>query len=265
MTDVVTTSTAAPGEVVSADVPLLTPPISGEEATSGSDVTNDKTKTTTPLPSFDNLKTTAPVTANHGGNHGGNQNQQQPTFNQSLHHREPSPASITPPSSSPASTSSCMEDFLPNLNNETSAGTGDSSVTATANSDYMNLSELASHMDYNAYDYHSYRQQQISMYQNNPAEQQHHVHQQHHHQQQQQQQQHSMHQQWFSYTSSQINDASAYSYYANAGYNNFSAATNNSNSGATSTGATSNPQQDYAMGFSSNYGGYGAHHPSYCI
>ena len=72
-----------------------------------------------------------------------------------------------------------MEDFLPNLNNETSAGTGDSSVTATANSDYMNLSELASHMDYNAYDYHSYRQQQISMYQNNPAEQQHHVHQQH--------------------------------------------------------------------------------------
>ena len=164
-----------------------------------------------------------------------------------------------------------MEDFLPNMStNEAATGSsGGQEATGGASNnsaeDYISLSELASHMDYNAaaYDYHSYRQQQISMYQNNPAEQQHHVHQQHHHQQQQQQ--HSMHQQWFSYTSSQINDASAYSYYANAGYNNFSAATNNSNSGATSTGTTSNPQQDYAMGFSSNYGGYGAHHPSYCI
>ena len=128
----------------------------------------------------------------------------------------------------------------------------------------MSLSELASHMDYNAYDYHSYRQQQISMYQNNPAAEQHHVH--HHHPQQQQ---HSMHQQqWFSYTTSaQINDAS-YSYYTNAGYNTTNFPTsNNSTSGGTASGTGSNPQQDYAMGFN-NYGGYGAaasHHPSYCI
>ena len=254
-------------------VPLLTSSMTAEEAPSGND---EKSTTTTPLPSFDNLKTAAsntPVTNDHGN---------QPNFNSNSLHREASPAcSITPPSSSPASstTTSCMEDFLPTM--QTNEASGSNPVAgSTSAEDYMSISELASHMEYNAYDYHSYRQQQISMYhQNNPATdqgQQHHVHHHHHpHQQQQQQQQHSMHhqQQWFGYTTStQINDAS-YSYYGNAGYNNFSASNASTSGGSANSAsaaaaavvaAASNSQQEYAMGFSSNYGGY-AHHPSYCI
>merc|ERR1719245_2250609 len=120
---------------------------------------------TTPLPSFDNLKTSSIS----------------PTA---------SPAPLTPPSSSSPSSSSsasaCLEDFNPTSN------TGTGFVMPS-----LSVSELVSHLEYGTYDYQNYRQH---MYSNGPE----HHQLMHHHQQEHQQQHHHQQQQqhqWFSYAS----------------------------------------------------------------
>ena len=131
----------------------------------------------TPLPSFDNLKTS-------------NSNIS-PTA---------SPAPLTPPSSSSPSSSStssaCLEDFLPPDSGNPSSNSGTGGVSGGGFLlPSLSVSELASHLEYGTYDYQNYRQHMYGG-QEQVLPHQHLMHhqQEHHHQQQHQ---------WFSYASSQ--------------------------------------------------------------
>ena len=219
---------------------------------------------TTPLPSFDNLKTS--------------HSNMSPTA---------SPAPLTPPSSSPSSSSTtstssaCLEDFLPQTN---PAGSN------SANAEFLpslSVSELANHLEYGTYDYPNYRHpmyavagpeqvqlpnQQImhhaSHLQHQQQQQQQHHHHHHHHPQQ------SHQHQWFSYASSQqhhemINggngnanaatNASTYNYAGGSNYPYFNAAATSS----TNAGGTSGAYMGFSGGSNDYDNTYS--HPSYCI
>ena len=151
---------------------------------------------TTPLPSFDNLKTSSIS----------------PTA---------SPAPLTPPSSSSPSSSSsasaCLEDFNPTSN------TGTGFVMPS-----LSVSELVSHLEYGTYDYQNYRQHMYSNGQEHHQLMHHHQqeHQQQHHHQQQQQHQ------WFSYASNQNENNYATNYpYFNPGANGSANGSGNAGNG----------------------------------
>lgn len=256
-------------------LPLLTPPISDPSSSTVSEKT-------TPLPSFDNLKTisasvgaAAAVSASTG--------EEVETYHRArlVRGQEASTPPLTPPSSSPASTTSttpCLEDFLPGMqNSETSAA----SASAQQPGDYLsslNISELANQLDYTsgAYDYPNYRQHQMYNNQHQLLQHQQHQHVMHHGGHQHQQGNH----QWFGYASSQHDmangggSANTYSYAGYATNYHFSTA-----SGAGSGGSgpqeqaeqqAQQPTSDYhQMGFptsSYDHATYGTpSHPSYCI
>ena len=228
----------------------------------------------TPLPSFDNLKT--------------------------LSSTSPAPpASLTPPSSSSpaassASSTPCLEDFLPQ--NSSTAAT---SVQASSDYHLPSMSDMGSgHMDYNAgYDYGYHRQ--TSMYHQHQQQQQdqlmHHVQPTMHHHPSHQQQTH----QWFSYASqhhhqhhhdmihSNANNTSSpsssptatanstYPYYSSGGsYFSSSTASNNPGSSEGYHGFSGNGNYDAylaaaaaaAAAAATNHTSTNAgSHPSYCI
>jgi uncharacterized Zn-finger protein len=222
-------------------LPLLTPPMEthGDDATSSPTISCGAE--TQPLPSFDNLKTN---NTSEPGSESNAYGQMRIVTQRETATREASPP-LTPPSSSstPASStttsSSGMEDFLPNM--------------AEATDDFLpslNMSELTSQLDYGTYDYHTYRQQS-SMY----------------HQHQSHMMQHQ-HQQWFGY-SSQDMQMSSYPYGYNGGY--FSSTSSASTGGGGSGGggessggqATYHQQSMMATTSGSGFSGGGNNNSSY--
>ena len=214
----------------------------------------------TPLPSFDNLKTS-------------NSNIS-PTA---------SPAPLTPPSSSSPSSSStssaCLEDFLPPDSGNPSSNSGTGGGVSGGGGfllPSLSVSELASHLEYGTYDYQNYRQHMYGG-QEQVLPHQHLMHhqQEHHHQQQQHQ--------WFSYASSQQqqqqlhSNSPAYANYGGGGQANSSSgggaggSTANypyfnpgANAGSANGSANGNGQDYMSFSGGNNYD-TGYSHPSYCI